>query len=337
MTTPTAKQTPEVGPGSSLAGERRLRAWACACASLALTAALWLAPVEAQELRQTRVGDLVLYAPAGYEAELDRMAAIAMVVMPRLQEDLGHGVDGPFTIYLIPPGRLDPGLAGLASSAPSWASGFLSGASRVGALRLDSLVRYPHDDTASVLAHEIAHQVIYDAAGELPRWLSEGIATWEGRRWGLRDFAVQSASVLGGSLPTLAELEDDFASSSNARRAYAASFDFVRWSTRRYGRDFVPRLLAAAGDRSVPEAWREASGGVELSVSEARWRRSTLFFHRWVPILASSGTLWAAISGLALVAGLVRRRRTREQYERWEAEEAAAARELEDVERLDVN
>lgn len=275
-------------------------------------------------LIEHRVGDLTLVAPPGEQAELDRLSQLAAIILPRLAQDLGQGVAAPFRIYLLPrAGLLDPELERLNAAAPPWASGFLLGAHRIGGIRLGSLLRYPYDDTATVLAHEITHQVLYDAAGDLPRWLSEGIATWEGRRWGLRDFAVQSVSLVGGRLPSLVELERGFVESPGAaRRAYAASFDFVSWSERRYGPDFVPRLLRAARSGSIEEAWRSASGE-ELAASESRWRRKTLFLHRWLPLLASSGSLWLAITGLALVAGVVRRRRTRALYARWDAEEAA--------------
>lgn len=303
--------------------------------SIALVSVAWLTGAAAQaasELREARVGDLILIAPASEEAELERLARVAATIMPRLERDLGHGVLAPFRIVLLPSApRLDPELAQFDRMAPSWASGFLSGSSRIGGIRLGRLMRYPYDDTASVLAHEITHQVLYDAAGPLPRWLTEGIATWEGRRWGLRDFAVQSAALIGGRLPSLEEIDREFASSAaGARRAYAASFDFVSWSVRRYGPDFVPRLLELAADRPLGQAWSGAAGA-SLTSSETRWRRTTLFWHRWVPLLASSGTLWLGITGLALLAGFARRRRTQAIYGRWEAEEGSVLLAEDDV------
>lgn len=166
-----------------------------------------------------------------------------------------------------------------------------------------------------------------DGAGgaPLPRWFEEGTATHLGRRWGLRDLFVHSSALLVGKLPSLEALDRSFSGSSmSARRAYAASFDFVSWSLDRYGDSLLPEILRAMPQQSFEEAWQQASGS-SLADSEAAWRRHTVFFYRWLPILTGSGTLWMVITSLALVAFVRRRRRTRRLYEQWDWEDGAAA------------
>ncbi|HVS12289.1 MAG TPA: hypothetical protein VMV46_00055 [Thermoanaerobaculia bacterium] len=285
-------------------------------------------PTPERERPRAVVGDLVLEAPEGWEAQLEQMAAAARELVPRLEEDLGHGTDGPYRIFLLPPrSQLDPELVRLDELAPRWASGFLIGSYRVGAIRLQQVRRYPVDDAVEVLAHEITHMILHDAAGgNLPRWFSEGVATWEGRRRGLRDLAVTTASLLMTDPPPLAELDRELdASPARARRAYATSFAFVSWSVRRHGVDLVPRLLDRLDEMSLEDAWREATGE-SLSAEERRWRRRALWIHRWIPALAGSGSLWVLITVLFLLAAAARRRRTLALYRRWAEEEAGIAR-----------
>lgn len=293
--------------------------------ALALLAGALLDPGAAalgQERAQRRVGDLVLVAPPDLEPELERLAEAAAVILPRLEHDLGTRARAPFRIFLLgAPHTLAPDLRRLDAMAPPWASGFLLSEQRVGAIRLRQVPRYPYDGTAEVLAHEITHQLLADTGLDLPRWFGEGIASWEGRRRGLRDFAVATAAMLSGRLPPLSQLDRELvASPERARVAYAASLDFVGWSHRRYGADLVVRLLDQPDAASFADAWRSVTGDT-LSASERSWRRRTLLIHRWVPLLASSGTLWVGLSLLAMAAAAVKRRRKLELYRRWEEED----------------
>ncbi len=107
--------------------------------------------------------------------------------------------------------------------------------------------------------------------------------------------------------------------------AYAASFAFVSWSTRRHGPEFVRNVLRETRGMRFEAAWRRASGGAPLAAAEGAWRRVSLLRYRWLPILTGSSTLWAAVAGLGALAGALRRRRARLARERWgDVDEAAA-------------
>jgi hypothetical protein len=295
---------------------------------LATAAAGLQIPTPERERPRAIVGDLILEAPHGWEAQLEQMAAAARELVPRIEEDLGRGADGPYRIFLLPPrSQLDAELLRLDELVPRWASGYLIGSYRIGAIRLQEIRRYPVDDAVEVLAHEVTHMILFDAAGgRLPRWFSEGVATWEGRRRGLRDLMVTTASLLMVDPPPLAELDAELdASPARARRAYATSFAFVSWSVRRHGVDLVPRLVDELGERSLEEAWREVTGE-SLASAERRWRRRALWIHRWIPALAGSGSLWILITVLFLLATAARRRRTLALYRRWAEEETRVQR-----------
>ncbi len=287
---------------------------------------LWLWPLGAMAVSsrvERQVGACILEAPRSYQDRLDALAKQAARLLPRLQNDLGVEPRGSYRIFLIPPAPIqDEGLRRLDASAPPWAAGFLLPARRVGGIRMARVRGYPHDDMASVLVHEATHMLLHDAAGSrLPRWFGEGVATWESRRWGLRDLFVYSSGLLTHRLPPLEELDGWFRQSpARTRVAYAASFDFVSWAVRRHGREILPRILKQAAKRPFPEAW-EAATGSTLAVAEARWRRRSLLRYRWIPALLGTTACWMGITLLVFLAGVRRRARSRRILARWDEEE----------------
>jgi hypothetical protein len=271
------------------------------------------------------VGACVLEAPPEQRASLESLARRAQAILPRIEAELQARPVAPYRIVLIPPGpSRDPELRQLDAAAPPWAAGFLLPALRIGAIRIALADRYPHGDLASVLAHEATHMLLHDAAGgDLPRWFGEGVATAIERSWGLRDILVYSSSLLAGPLPALSDLDAAFETSDGrARVAYAASFDFLAWSERRYGPGLVRRVVREAADLSFPEAW-ECAAGTALARSESEWRRGSLLLYRWVPALTGTTAVWTGIAMLALLAGARRRARSRAILRRWEDEEGA--------------
>ncbi len=279
------------------------------------------------------VGDCILEAPADLRVLLERLESQAADLLPKVEMELGARAAAPYRIVVIPRDLPPPesplksgspaaALRDLDRLAPGWASGFLLPSRRIGAIRLAEADRYPHADLGSVLAHEATHMILFDAAGDkLPRWFGEGVATGIERSWGMRDVLVFSSSLLTGRLPPLADLDAAFdASGDRARSAYAASFDFLLWSVKKYGKGVVREVVRGAASRPFPEAWRAATG-VTLERSEAEWRRGSLLLYRWIPALSGTTALWSGITLLALFAGARRRARSRAILERWEEED----------------
>ena len=282
-----------------------------------------VAPELPAGLLRVEVGECVLEAPAAERGRLERLAERARKTLPRVEEVLGTRARAPYRLVLIPPGAATDGsLEAFDAQAPSWAAGFLIPAARTGGIRIALADRYPYDDLDSVLVHEAAHMLLYDAAGSgLPRWFGEGVATGIERSWGLRDVLVYGSSVLTGRLPRLAELDAAFdASDDRARAAYAASFDFLVWTVRTYGVDVLQDIVREARTRPFPEAWKAATG-VALDRSEADWRSGSLLLYRWVPALTGTTALWTGITLLALLAGARRRARARRMLEQWREED----------------
>ncbi|REJ84133.1 MAG: hypothetical protein DWQ36_17040 [Acidobacteria bacterium] len=312
------------------------------------------APAEAWAQRS--VGPLRLWSPPELAPQLDALAEDAAGWLPRLQRDLGPLPGGaptaPFVIAVVDRGAWrrvaqrelpipEQVVRRLDVRAPPWAAGYMLPSERIGVIRLDNVHRYPFDGAPTVLAHEVSHQLLHDRVGDrVPRWFDEAVATYEGRRRGLRDVAVLLSSTLFADVPPLRGLDYEFSRSEvRARRAYAASLEFLDWAIRRDRRAFpeasaddtlVRRLLAVmVGDPEVDfeTAWRRATGE-PLLVTEQEWRQGRWRLDRWVPVLFMNPTLsWAGLALLAVLAGLMRRRRSLEQRRRWQQEEDEESRE----------
>ncbi len=273
-----------------------------------------------------RVGLLVLESPATHERSLATLATRAQQIIPEVEQKLGARPTQRYHLILIPPeGVPDSTLSRIDEMAPPWAAGYMIPSRRVGAIRVAQAARYPYGTVESVLAHEAAHLILHDAVGgKLPLWFEEGVATWIGRRWSFEDAMVYSGALLTSSLPRLAELDTLFeASADEARLAYAASNSFVSWNVSRHGPTFLRDVLRATRTSRFEVAWRTVTGA-PLQEAEKAWRQSSLIRYRWIPAVMASGTLWATIAFLAVIAGARRRARARKAREQWDLEEAQA-------------
>lgn len=293
-------------------------------AGAALLAWLVAAPAHAQAVR-ARVGLCAIEGPAGSSRAVEALAGEAAHLLGTVERELGASPVAAFRVVLIPPGArwtrgtapLDSALNRIDSDVPPWAAGYTLPARRLIVIRLAEAARYPYGTVESVFAHEVAHLVLHDALGErLPRWLDEGLATWQGRRWSLVDAFALSASMMLRPLPRLGTADSLFwGDEAGARMAYAQAFTFTAWSVRRYGESFPARLVREMARRPLESAW-QAAAGEPLRAAEEGWRRSAAVRFRWLPWIGTSGVIWAALSMLAGLASARRRRLQRAQRER---------------------
>jgi hypothetical protein len=206
---------------------------------------------------------------------------------------------------------LAPESSPLARSVPPWVSGYTDGVSNVVVLLPERTPSYPDGALEEVLAHEVAHVLIYRASAgrRLPRWFNEGLAMLAGRSWRLRDETQFALSLLFAPKVPLWRLDDLFdGDRSDVERAYALSGALVQDLLDRYGSGLPRALLSrVAQGLSFDEALRQATGATLLDVDESFYARQTVL-KRWLPILTSTAVLWFGISLLALVAALKRRR-----------------------------
>lgn len=217
-----------------------------------------------------------------------------------------------------------------ARSAPPWVTGYAHGESSVVVLLPARVPRYPDRSLAGLYRHEIAHVLIHRAAAgaEVPRWFHEGMAMAAGREWGLEDRTRLAFAVLVKGEVPLDRIDRAFAGGENeVAAAYALAEDLVQDLLSRH-RGPEPVTAAILRDmregRSFEAAFAAATGETLADAEASYWKRRT-FWNRWVPIVASSATLWIGITVLALVAFQRRRARDARIRRLWEEEERAIA------------
>ena len=272
-----------------------------------------------------------LEAPEGHARELEALAAQSERILPRIESDLGVRPASRYRMILLPGGApADSELRRLDAAAPPWAAGFTVPRLRVSVIRMEFAGRYPYGSLESVMAHEATHLLLHDTVGDrLPLWFEEGVATWEGRQWEFRDAWIYSSSLLTSDLPKLAELDSSFhGSASEAELAYAGSHAFVARTVHARGATVLRELVRASRELPFDRAWLQVTGS-PLAKAESDWRRASLIRYRWIPLLATSSTLWIGITLLSLVAGVRKRALARRLRERWEREEAETDAEME--------
>jgi hypothetical protein len=213
----------------------------------------------------------------------------------------------------------------VARSMPNWIAGFAASADDVVVLFPARPPSYPDDSLEAVLHHEVAHVLIWRAAGGrfLPRWFSEGLAMACEHTWGLEDDARLAAlQGLWSERASFDQLDALFSQGQGGNeRAYALSGAFVRELLEQYGTPAATRILAAVkGGSLFSEAFEQTTGLSFAAAPQAFWTRRS-HWKQWVLLLSSSALLWMGVTVLALYVASKRRRRSVELRRRWEEEE----------------
>ncbi|MDY7095631.1 MAG: hypothetical protein SX243_21870 [Acidobacteriota bacterium] len=220
---------------------------------------------------------------------------------------------------------LAPESSPLAQRVPGWVAGYAYGRLGTVILLAERVPSYPNGSFEELLRHEVAHVLIDRAAGyqPVPRWFHEGLAMALAGEWGLKDRSQLGLAVWGRQEPSLQQVDRAFqGSAQQVKGAYAVSAAFLRYLSQEYG-PYLPGLIlqrVAAGD-DFDQAFFDLTG-ISLNEAQSEFWAQEVFWIRWLPVLASSTTVWALITVLALWASKRRRDKNRELEAEWEAEES---------------
>ena len=222
------------------------------------------------------VGLCTLEADGALANALGPLAEQDAKILARLETDLGAARRGPVPDGAAPArttGR--SGLARLDALGPVLGRGLFVPEARTGVIRVALADRYPFGTVEAVLAHETTHMLLHDAVPRgLPRWLEEGIATWEERSFRLEDIVVYSTSLLTSDLPRLAELDQGFHASEGEGAARLCGLVRVRLLQRAtarrpaFVRDLVRESRNHETARGVAASDRELARGERIGVAE---------------------------------------------------------------------
>ena len=184
---------------------------------------------------------------------------------------LGRELVQPIDAFIYPDSEA---VRGAVLFAQEWTGGLAFGSQNILLITVDP--DEPTRDSSGVvheLAHLLVNEVTANCLGDLPRWLSEGLATYaEGP---LRSDQQESLSdaIAGGGLVNLRSLNSSFpAAGRGATLAYAQSRTVVGYLIDTYGWEQMRELLAIFQAGSTYDDALRATYGMDTSELDAQWR-----------------------------------------------------------------
>jgi hypothetical protein len=283
--------------------------------TIGLAIALLASPVTAQvELTHVReTAPFVLHTVPG----LDEMGArllqsVAMAPpLPALSPDVLVRA-APIRIYLAPDEQTFARLTG--GRAPEWGAGVADPEQAIIILPAYVSTRGSMMQLPAVLRHEIAHVALQHEleALAIPRWFSEGYATWAAGQLDFEAGWLLRLAFLTGNAPPLDSLILDWPShATDARVAYLLSASAIEWLHARGGERAL-RLFFADWKRlgRFDQALR-ATYGLTPGQLERYWSRDVRRRYGWLLFFGQATVAWAVLTLLALILFAIRRRRDR--------------------------
>jgi Peptidase MA superfamily len=191
------------------------------------------------------------------------------------------------------------------------------------------------EDPMTTLRHELAHVALGAALAhvDVPHWLHEGFAYQHSGEWSMdRAETLAGMAWFHGVIP-IADLDHNFpAEESPAQRAYAESYDFVgflsrrgRWEDTADDGDRWPfrRFLAEVGHGASLDAAAQHQFGKPIAGLFEEWRDDLQRRYFTAPIGLLGLAVWCACAILLAFAWWRRRRINRRRIAQWDLDERA--------------
>lgn len=295
---------------------------------LSLMTPVFAAPRLAPAARSDRV---TVLAESGLESEARALANITEDALTSISADL---VDLPtpkrIEVRLVRDSADLAGVAPAGRGAPPWAIGVAYpdlGVISVAMRRGSNIV-----DMESTLKHELAHIALGVAIGKrAPHWLHEGFAYQHAGEWSWDRMETLAGMAWFGGIVSLDELDRTFpAEELPAHRAYAQSYDFVGWLSRR-GRyedkaddgDRWPfrRFLTIVGQTGDLDAAAKTAFGRPMRELFEEWRSDLTSRYMLAPIGLFGLALWILCALLLVAAWIRKKRNNTKRMSKWDEDE----------------
>jgi hypothetical protein len=287
-----------------------------------------------------RAGRVTVLAEPGLEGLATDLAERAEDVMTRISADLA-GLPTPprIEVRLVRESTALAAVAPAGRGAPPWAVGVAYPDLGIVSIAIRKGAHFV--EPTATLRHELAHLALGAALGpRAPRWLHEGFAYQHSAEWSREREETLAGMAWFGTITPLEELEHSFPREELvAHRAYAQSYDFVgflsrrgRWEDRDDDGDRYPfrRFLREVAHGATLDAAATHAYGRPLRALFEEWKADLEHRHRFFPIGLLALGLWVVAALLLIVAYLRRRRQNRARIAQWDLEDAAR-REREDA------
>jgi hypothetical protein len=276
----------------------------------------------------------IVYEP-GLESTARKMRDSAEETLERISNDLVDlQVPKHVRVQLVTDAARLASIAPAGRGAPAWAIGVaypdlgvISVAIRRGA---------QISDPVQTLRHELAHIALGTAIGpRAPHWLHEGFAYQHSNEWSWdRTETLAGMAWFGGIVP-LGQLDASFPQEeSPAHRAYAQSYDFVgylsrrgRWEDTEDDGDRWPfrRFLTAVGHGADLDTAAMRAFGKPIGELFEEWRSDLSKRYLLAPIGLFGLALWILCAILLALAWFRKKRINRRRLGQWEIEEREAS------------
>ena len=305
--------------------------------TLLVTLLAWARPAAAapQLVEAAQRGRITVYAESGLESTARDLADGAEAAMARISADLVElAVPRAIEVRLVRDSKDLSAVAPAGRGAPAWAIGVAYpdlGIVSV-ALRRNSTVV----DPMSTLKHELGHIALGVALGKLaPHWLHEGFAYQHSGEWSWDRTETLAGMAWFGGVVELDQLDNSFPREElPAHRAYAQSYDFVgflsrrgRWDDKHDDGDRWPfrRFLTEIRRTSDLDLAAKTAFGKPMRDLFEEWRSDLTSRYMLVPVGLLGLALWIFAAFLLVLAFLRRRRQNRKRIAQWDLEELQRA------------
>ncbi len=283
-------------------------------------------------------GGIEVHYEPGLETTARRLRDSADDALQRISSDLVDlKVPSYIRVQLVSNAASLPDVAPAGRGAPPWAIGVAYpdlGVISV-AIRRGAII----SDPVQTLRHELGHIALGTALGpRAPHWLHEGFAYQHSMEWSWERTETLAGMAWFGGIVPLEELDRSFPREElPAHRAYAQSYDFVGYLSRR-GRwddtaddgDRWPfrRFLTAIGTGSDLDAAARRAYGKPLSELFDEWRNDLSQRYLLAPVGLFGLALWVLCAILLALAWMRKKRQNRRRMGEWDREECARAEEV---------